>query len=139
MDTAGRVFITGSTGFIGSQLVALLCEQGYTVRGLARTVPDPRMPDSKASKSVNNVEYIRGDITDIESIRRGMQGCRCVFHVAGYAKNWARAPGIYDAVNIQGTRNVFAVAKDIGVERIVWTSTVVTLGPTRPGEIGDRR
>ncbi len=125
-------FVTGSTGFIGTKLVQLLLDHGYAVRGLTRTTA--RKPPEL---SEIGVEYVQGDITDMESLRHGMASCDCVFHLAAYAKNWSRDPKMYDAVNIQGTRNVFTVAQELNVEKIVWTSTIVTLGPTRRGEIGD--
>ncbi|MDR3198188.1 MAG: NAD-dependent epimerase/dehydratase family protein [Planctomycetaceae bacterium] len=127
MDTTGKIFITGSTGFIGSVLLEKLIQRGFSMRGLVR-----KMPETK-----QNVEYIIGDIADIESLRRGMEDCRYVFHLAAYAKNWSPNPKIYEQVNIEGTRNVFTVAKELGVERIVWTSTIVTLGPTPQGVLGD--
>jgi farnesol dehydrogenase len=128
MDTSKKVFVTGSTGFIGSILIAKLLERGFSVRALKRSVPTEPQP---------NLEYISGDIIDKESLRTGMTGCDYVFHLAAYAKNWAADPNTYTQVNIEGTKNVFAVAKELNVERIVWTSTVVTLGHTPPGVIGD--
>jgi farnesol dehydrogenase len=86
-----------------------------------------------------NLEYISGDITDKESLRTGMFGCDYVFHLAAYAKNWATDPKTYTQVNIEGTQNVFAVVKELNVERIVWTSTIVTFGCTPPGVIGNEQ
>ena len=128
MNTLKKVFVTGSTGLIGSALIAKLLERGFCVRALKRNMPTEAQP---------NLEYISGDITDEESLRNGMTGCSYVFHLAAYAKNWARDPMIYTRVNIEGTKNVFAVAQKLNVERIVWTSTIVTLGPTPPGVVGN--
>ena len=86
-----------------------------------------------------NLEYITGDITDKESLRNGMSGCDYVFHLAAYAKNWADNPKIYTQINIEGTRNVFAAAQELNVKRVVWTSTIVTLGFTPPGVIGNEQ
>ncbi len=80
------------------------------------------------------VELVRGDITDRESLLRGMEGCDRVFHLAAYAKNWAPDPGTYDRLNVNGMNNVFDAAEKLGVRRVVWTSTQLTRGPTRPGE-----
>jgi farnesol dehydrogenase len=66
-----------------------------------------------------------------------MKGCTHVFHLAAYAKNWSRDPGQFSKVNVTGMRNVFASAMANGVERVVLTSTIVTLGPTRRGVVGD--
>lgn len=127
MDPSSKIFITGSAGFIGRALIDKLVARGGTVRGLTR----------KRMESTERVEYVSGDIMDVDSLRRGMEGCRSVFHLAAYAKNWAPNPNTFDRVNIDGTRNVFTVAKKQGIERIVWTSTVVTLGLTERGVAGD--
>jgi farnesol dehydrogenase len=133
MDRTKKVFITGGTGFIGSVLIAKLLQQGFSVRILKRGggVNPSNVPLRQ------NIEYVPGDITDIESLRRGMAGCSYAFHLAAYAKNWGTNPKIYEQINIEGTRNVFTVAKELGMERIIWTSTIVTLGPTPKGVIGD--
>jgi farnesol dehydrogenase len=130
MDTAGKIFITGSTGFIGSVLLEKLVQRGFSVNALVRTMPEPK-------QNVEAVEYTVGDITSLESLRQGMKNCRYVFHLAAYAKNWSPNPKDYEQINIGGTRNVFTIAKELGVERIVWTSTIVTLGFTPPGRIGN--
>jgi len=130
MDTAKKVFVTGSTGFIGSALIAKLLERGFSVRALKRSIPTEEQP---------NLEYISGDITDKESLRNGMTGCCYVLHLAAYAKNWATDPQTYTQINIEGTKNIFAVAQELNVERIVWTSTIVTLGPTPPGMVGNEQ
>lgn len=127
MDPSGKIFITGSSGFIGRTLIEKLVARGFSVRGLVR----------KPMESAPNVEYVSGDIMDPDSLRRGMEGCRYLFHLAAYAKNWAPDLKTFDRINIDGTRNVFTVAREQGVERIVWTSTIVTLGPTEPGGVGD--
>jgi farnesol dehydrogenase len=85
----------------------------------------------------DDVELVQGDITDLDSLRRGMAGCDRVFHLAAYAKNWAPDPKTYFRMNVEGMRNVFRAAKELGVQRVVWTSTCVTFGPTPPGTVGD--
>ncbi|MDR2172243.1 MAG: NAD-dependent epimerase/dehydratase family protein [Planctomycetaceae bacterium] len=126
-----RIFVTGGTGFIGSKLTRELVGRGYWVNVLTRNL------DKISGGKIEGVNYVCGDITDIESVRRGMSGCKYVFHLAAYAKGWARDVRTYDEVNIFGARNVFDVVLELGVERVVWTSTVVTFGPTLLGEIGD--
>jgi nucleoside-diphosphate-sugar epimerase len=128
MDASKKVFVTGSTGFIGSALVEKLIGKGLNVRALKRKIHTTPQP---------NLEYITGDITDKESLRKGMTGCEYVFHLAAYAKNWAKDPKTYTEVNIEGTRNVFAAALELNVKRIVWTSTIMTLGYTPTGVIGN--
>ncbi|MDR0869598.1 MAG: NAD-dependent epimerase/dehydratase family protein [Planctomycetaceae bacterium] len=133
MQTTGKIFITGSTGFIGTKLIEKLLERGFSVRALARKPPE----QPKTRFPACYLEYVQGDITDIESLRRGMDGCQYVFHLAAYAKNWAKNKSTYEKVNIEGTQKVFQVAQELNVERIVYTSTIVTLGYTPKGVIGD--
>jgi nucleoside-diphosphate-sugar epimerase len=141
MSTA-KIFVTGATGFIGERLVQRLAERGCAVRALSRqshpASPPGFDPQSAGPWQHARVELVHGDITDVESLRRGMQGCDRVFHLAAYAKNWAPDPQTFFRMNVQGMRNVFAVAKQLGVQRVVWTSSCVALGrPTQPGQIVD--
>jgi len=122
-----NIFITGGTGFIGSKIAELLVKRGHSVKILAR----------KPHANKENIEYVSGDVLDLESVRNGMRNCRCVFHLAAYAKNWSPNPKTFDEVNIGGTENVFTAASELNVEKIVWTSTIVTLGPTSKGVIGN--
>ncbi len=141
-DQAGaKVLVTGAMGFIGTRLVQALVEQGSSVRALARR-DDFRSPPGLGFKDGAplrhpQVEIVRGDILDPESLARAMQGCDRVFHIAGYAKNWAPDPNTFFRVNVEGTKNVFDAARRAGVQRIVWTSTIQALGATGPGEVGD--
>ncbi|MDO4587431.1 MAG: NAD-dependent epimerase/dehydratase family protein [Planctomycetia bacterium] len=140
MNKTDKIFITGATGFIGTTLVRQLLRDGYFVRGMSRF--EPKLPPGFEGTSDElwdhpNFEYVQGDVTDLESTRRGMNGCRFVIHMAGYAKNYAKDSKIYEQININGMRNVFIAAKEQKIEKIVWTSTIVTLGPTRRKEIGD--
>jgi farnesol dehydrogenase len=135
--TTGKIFVTGSTGFIGERLVQKLADRGCMVRALSRrknpAVP-PGFEEGKAGPwHRDGVELVQGDIGDLDSLRRGMAGCDRVFHLAAYAKNWAADPQTYVRMNIEGMRNVFRVAKELGVRRVVWTSTCVTLGPSPRG------
>ena len=66
-----------------------------------------------------------------------MAGCTEVFHLAAYAKNWAKDPSLFFRLNVEGARNVFEVAAEAGVRRIVYTSTVVVFGPTPRGVVGN--
>ncbi|MHC4404046.1 MAG: SDR family oxidoreductase [Planctomycetota bacterium] len=141
MDTDGTVLVTGATGFIGTQLVQALTNRGHAVRALSRrSNPEPPpglAPDDRGPLYHPNVERVGGDVTDAAALRSAMQGCRYVFHLAAYAQNWAPDPQTFFDVNVEGTRNVFEAAQAAGIERVVWTSTIVTFGPTRRGEVGD--
>ncbi|MCL2305880.1 MAG: NAD-dependent epimerase/dehydratase family protein [Planctomycetaceae bacterium] len=135
------VFVTGATGFIGSKLVEILLERGYCVRGLCRRRTPSNSQEREAVlkylENRPNFQFVHGDITEPESLRKGMEGCDLVFHLAAYAKNWSPDPAVYTRLNVDAMRNVFQVAKELQVQKIVWTSTVVTFGPTRPGEVRD--
>ncbi len=141
MDVRDKVFVTGATGFIGTRLVQALVEQGQRVRALSRRdriEPPPGLgPGQPGPLEHEFVEIVRGDITDLDSLQRGMDGCNRVFHLAAYAKNWAPDPQIYYRLNVEGMRNVFHAARRQGVARVVWTSSIVTLGPTLPGVLGN--
>ncbi|GHT23792.1 NAD-dependent dehydratase [Planctomycetales bacterium] len=128
MDTSKKVFVTGGTGFIGSILIEKLLKRGFSVRALTRR------PLTSANP---NLEYVPGDIHDLPSIEQGIAGCRYAFHLAAYAKNWAQDRNTFVKFNITGTRHVFTAARKAGIEKIVWTSTIVTLGPTPKGVVGN--
>ena len=69
-------------------------------------------------------------------MRQAVSGCRAVFHVAALYRFWARDPSAFYAINVDGTRNVLAAASEAGVERLVYTSTVGTLGLEHVSGIG---
>ncbi len=140
MDSIAVTFVTGGTGFIGSRLVQKLADCGSRVRVLVRRMELPRLPGTPEREGHplkrKEVDLVQGDVTDAESVVRAMAGCRRVYHLAGYAKNWARDPGVFERVNVEGARNVFQAARQMNIERIVWTSTIMTLGPTPPSVVG---
>jgi len=141
MDDRERVFVTGATGFIGMRLVQALAERGQRVRALSRRdrVDPPPGFDRHRLEPLQHelVEFVRGDITDRDSLVRGMEGCNRVFHLAAYAKNWASDPQTFYRINVEGLENVFEAARQQGISRVVWTSSIVTFGPTPPGVVGD--
>lgn len=114
------IFITGGTGFLGINLVRLLVERGERVRLLVRREP------SRLGLESDLIEFVRGDVTNADSIREGMRGCDRVYHLAGWVQvspwGWETAR----AVNVEGTRNVCAAAMAAGVSRVVHTSSIAT-------------
>lgn len=117
-----RVLVTGATGFVGSNVARRLLERGEEVRVLARET------SSLAAVAGLPVEVVRGDLRDPAAVRRAVRGCRRVFHVAADYRFWARRPAeLYDS-NVGGTRHVVEACLAEGVERLVHTSTVGTIG-----------
>ena len=136
MDKQHRIFVTGAAGFIGTKLVQILLREGYSVRGLYHR-KQPDWQNYAELEPGERLEFVQGDINDIVSLRKAMNGCRYMFHLAGFAQNWARDSSVFKKINIEGMRNVFQISKELNFERIVWTSTIVTFGPTEPGAIAD--
>jgi dihydroflavonol-4-reductase len=126
-----RVFVTGATGFVGSSVVRVLLEVGCQVRALVRPGADDRAIAGLP------IERAIGDIRDAESLRPAMQGCAQVYHVAALYVYWTRNPAEVYATNVEGTRNVLAAAEAEGVERVVHTSSVATLGLPKDGSPGN--
>lgn len=120
-------FVTGATGFIGSHVVRLLLQRGDRVRLLARN------SSRKSNIEGPNCEVVVGDIKDEMSLERCVQGCRRVFHVAADYRLWVRNPQeLYDS-NVAGTRNLLSACCESGVEKVVYTSTVGTIGMRQDG------
>ncbi len=119
--------VTGATGFIGSHVVRLLLLRGDRVRILARN------SSRKTNIERFGCEIAIGDLRDPISLLRCVQGCRRVFHVAADYRLWARNPQeIYDN-NVGGTRNLLSACCEAGVEKVVYTSTVGTIGMRKDG------
>jgi len=120
-------FVTGATGFIGSHIVRRLLQRGDRVRILARN------SSRKSNIEALGCEIAIGDLKDSNSLLRCIQGCRFVYHVAADYRLWARNPqDIYDN-NVGGTRNLLSVCCEAGVEKIIYTSTVGTIGLRQDG------
>ena len=117
-----RVLVTGATGFIGGNLVRALCAQGHEVRALVRPGSNTLTLDGAGA------EAVPGDILDRESVRRVAQGCQGVFHCAAAYTFWSPDPAQVYRTNVDGTRNVLEAAQQAGVDRVVYTSTVSTIG-----------
>ncbi len=119
--------VTGATGFIGSHVVRLLLERGDRVRILARAT------SRKSNIDGLGCDVVLGDLKDPMSLQRCVQGCRRVFHVAADYRLWSRSPQeIYDN-NVGGTRNLLSACCEAGVEKVVYTSTVGTIGMRKDG------
>jgi len=124
-------FVTGATGFLGSHVARQLLARGAELRLLVR-------PTSRNDNIADlAVERVTGDLRDPESLRKGMAGCEFVFHVAADYRLWARDRNELYQSNVEGTRNVLEAARDSGVRRVVYTSSVATMGFGNDGRLTD--
>jgi dihydroflavonol-4-reductase len=122
INAGDRVAVTGAAGFIGSAITRQLLGRGASVVALVEPAGD------RQNLHGLDVEVQPADVRDAQSMRRALSGSRFVFHAAALYGFWARDPAIFYEVNVEGTRNVLAAASAEGVERLVYTSTVGTLG-----------
>ena len=128
-----KALVTGATGFVGAAVARALLREQWQVRVLAR-----RGSDRRNLRGLD-VEVSEGDLTDVDSLQRAAQGCDGLFHVAADYRLGARDPaGLYRA-NVEGTRNVLSAAHRSGVQRIVYTSSVATIGIPADGTPGDEQ
>ncbi|GGY01635.1 dihydroflavonol-4-reductase [Litchfieldella qijiaojingensis] len=118
-----RSLVTGGSGFIGGHLVALLRQQGDSVRIL--DLEPPLAP-------LDGVEFIQCSVTDAARVAAAMAGVERVFHLAALSGLWARAKSDFMRVNCEGTRTLFAAAAQAGVDTVVYCSTEAILKPGNP-------
>jgi len=126
-----KAFITGATGFVGSHVARAYAAQGAELRLLTR-----RSSNLKALEGLN-AETVTGDLRDVESLRSAMQGCDVLVHVAADYRLWVTDPDAMYAANVEGTRELLRLARETGVQRVVYTSSVATMGFDAAGTIVD--
>ena len=123
--------VTGASGFIGANIVRALLEDGFAVRVLVRQHSTTRNIDGLP------VEIAHGDLRDVASLKMALRGCDTLYHAAAHYSLWT--PDVADvyAINVEGTTQLFQVALELGIQRIVYTSSVATLGLLADGTPGD--
>lgn len=127
-----RALVTGATGFLGANLVRKLLDRGYRVRVVVRPQRDRRLLAGL------DVEYARGDVLDRDALAGAMRACDVVFHAAAYVALHVTDRPEMRRVNVEGTANVLAAAREAGVPRVVLTSTVSAVaGSFDPAEIAN--
>ena len=114
--------VTGATGLVGSAVTRALLRAGHRVRVLARPNSD------RSNLSDLCVDIAEGTLEDAQSLARAVAGCRFVYHVAADYRIWVPDPRPMFRTNVEGTRNLLTAALEAGVERMVYTSSVATLG-----------
>jgi dihydroflavonol-4-reductase len=117
-----KAFVTGATGFLGSHVARALAAQGAELRLLVRASSDLR------NIADLNAEQALGDLRDPASIEKALSGCEVVFHVAADYRLWVRDPQEMYRSNVEGTRALLKAARKQGVRRVVYTSSVATMG-----------
>ena len=117
------ILVTGASGFVGSAVARALIARGDDVRVLMR--------ESSPRRNIEGIDcrVVVGDMRDVQAMTRAMDGVRYVFHVAADYRLWARDPDEIVRNNLEGARAVMDAARDVGVERIVYTSSVAALKP----------
>ena len=125
-----KALVTGATGFVGGAVVRALVKKGIDVRVLARAGAD--------LQNIQNltVERVEGDLRDPSSLRTSLTGCRQLYHIAAHYALWAKDPSIFYDINVTGTKNLLEAARDVGVERIVYCSTIGAIGLPPEGGLG---
>jgi dihydroflavonol-4-reductase len=126
-----KAFVTGATGFLGSHVARVLAQQGADLRLLIRS-----------SSNLRNLEGLKaetptGDLRDPASLEKAISGCDTVFHVAADYRLWVRDPNEMYRSNVGGTRTLLEAARKKGVQRVVYTSSVATIGFRTDGRPAD--
>ena len=127
-----KLFLTGATGFVGSHVARLAVADGHDVQCLVRAT-------SNLKQLPAGVTTVTGDLRAPELFAAALQGCDAVLHVAADYRLWVPDPAEMYAANVEGTRKLLRLAREAGVRRVVYTSSVATMGFDRAGTVVDER
>ncbi|MDE0952516.1 MAG: NAD-dependent epimerase/dehydratase family protein [Halioglobus sp.] len=117
-----KVLITGATGFIGNHVTRLCLEKGDDVRVMV-------MPgEDRSPLNGMDVEFVEGNLLDLPSLSRAVQGVEQLYHLAALFAIWTKDPDLHYKINIDGARAMMLAARDAGVQKIVFTSSVAAIG-----------
>jgi farnesol dehydrogenase len=125
-----KVFLTGGTGFLGGRLALALAQAGNDVLALTRS---GELPEELLQQGI---KPIPGDLTDPKTFSANLAGCDVLFHSAAFVKTWNRDKSIFNKVNVAGTVELFKNAQNARIEKIIYTSSFMALGPT-DGTVAD--
>jgi len=124
-------FVTGATGFVGSHVARALAAQGADLRLLIRASSDLRNIQELQA------ERVVGDLRDAASLKRAVAGCDVVFHVAADYRLWVRDPDEMYRSNVEGTKAILEAARRNKVRRVIYTSSVATMGFQSNGHLAN--
>src|SRR5678815_899065 len=124
-------FVTGATGFVGSHVARALAAQGADLRLLVRSGSDLRNIQELQA------ERVMGDLRDAVSLKKAVAGCDVVFHVAADYRLWVRDPDEMYRSNVEGTKAILEAARESKVRRVVYTSSVATMGFQSNGHLAN--
>jgi len=130
-DEIRTALVTGGCGFLGSHIVRALLEREVSVRVLAL----PHEPTENIEGL--EVEVVRGDVLNVEDCRASVDGVDTLFHAAAIYKAWMPEPRPMYDVNIRGTFNMLEAARQAGVERVIYTASIVSIGRADTGAEAD--
>lgn len=131
-----KAFVTGATGLLGNNLVRALVREGYQVKALVRSEEKAR----KQLGDLRNVEFVVGDIADVESFAAHLDGCDVLLHTAAYFREYARRgdpENLLQKINVDATVELFTAADRANVKRGIFTSSSGTIGVKADGSAGD--
>ena len=129
----GKVLVTGGTGFIGNHVVRLCLEQGDDVRVMV-------MPGEDRSPLQSlEVEIVEGNLLDPPSLRRAVAGCARLYHLAALFAVWTKDPNLHYRINVDGARHMMDAAREAGVEKIVYTSSIAAIGVAEKGQLANEK
>ena len=125
-----KLFITGATGFVGAHVARLAAQQGAELRLLSRS-------NSNRGNLPANADVITGDLREPSTFASALRGCDALIHVAADYRLWVPDPTEMYKANVEGTRELLRIAREAGIPRVVYTSSVATMGFKYDGTIVD--
>jgi len=128
-----KILVTGATGFIGSNVVRELLQAGEKVKALIRKESDTKNIDGL------DIEVVHGDLLDINSLIFALEDCDRLFHTAAINRVWMQDSKIFYSINVEGTKNILNAALERKVEKVVYTSSLCTIGYTEDGSLANEK
>ena len=125
-----KLFLTGATGFVGSHVARLAAEQGAQLRLLTRRT-------SNLANIPTGADLVQGDLREPAAFASALQGCDALIHVAADYRLWVPDSADMYRANVDGTRELLRLAREAGIPRVVYTSSVATMGFKTDGTVVD--